>query len=86
MPLRSQEPQSDEMSYCGAGAESVRDDSTVPRVGGRGNGKEKEKTVDEKMLMDNLEELKEEALNPGGDKDIKQIARELLEEDEKDQD
>jgi len=36
--------------------------------------------------MDNLEELKEEALNPGGDKDIKQIARELLEEDEKDQD
>ena len=49
-------------------------------------GKEKEKTIDEKMLMDNLEELKEEALNPGGDKDIKQIARELLEEDEKDQD
>ena len=32
MPLRSQEPQGDEMSYCGAGAESVRDDSTVHNI------------------------------------------------------
>jgi len=49
-------------------------------------GKEKEKSVDEKILIEKLEELKKDALNPGGDKDIKQIARELLEEDEKDQD
>lgn len=49
-------------------------------------GKEKEKSVDEKILIEKLEELKKDTLNPGGDKDIKQIARELLEEDEKDQD
>ena len=47
-------------------------------------GKEKEKSVDEKILIEKLEELKKDTLNPGGDKDIKQIARELLEEDEKD--
>ena len=32
MPLRSQEPQGDEMSYCGAGAGSDRDDSTVHNI------------------------------------------------------
>ena len=45
-------------------------------------GKEKEKMKDEKLLERNLEELKEEAKNPGGEKDIRELAKEILTEED----
>ncbi len=45
-------------------------------------GKEKERMKDEKSIEKNLEELKEEAMNPGGDKDIREIAKEILTEED----
>ncbi len=48
----------------------------------REKGKEKEKMKDEKLLERNLEELKEEAKNPGGEKDIRELAKEILTEED----
>jgi hypothetical protein len=48
----------------------------------KNKGKEKEKMKDEKMLEQNLEDIKKEALNPGGEKDLKQIAKEILKEED----
>lgn len=45
-------------------------------------GKEKEKMKDEKSIEKNLEDLKEEAMNPGGEKDLKEMAKEILEDEE----
>ncbi len=45
-------------------------------------GKEKEKMKDEKLLEQNLEDLKEEALKPGGGKDLREIAKEVLTEED----
>ena len=48
----------------------------------KNKGKEKEKMKDEKMLEQNLGDIKKEALNPGGEKDLKQIAKEILKEED----
>jgi len=45
-------------------------------------GKEKERMKDEKLLEQNLEDLKREALNPGGEKDLREIAKEILTEED----
>jgi len=45
-------------------------------------GKKKDEIREEKMLEQNLEDLKEEALKPGGEKDIREIAKEILTEED----
>jgi hypothetical protein len=37
---------------------------------------------DEKLLEQNLEDIKREALNPGGEKDLREIAKEILTEED----
>ena len=45
-------------------------------------GKKKDEIREEKMLEQNLEDLKEEALKPGGEKDNREIAKEILTEED----